>query len=60
MADVDRMKIKDLVDLLNKYSDTTIVELSISVLWCDNYGGGTAWLKVIDGKTEIELMEVEA
>lgn len=59
MADVERMKVKDLVDLLNKYSDTAMIELSINVDWCDNYGGGSASLRVIDGKKTDELMEVE-
>ena len=59
MADVERISVKDLINGLSKYSDNAIIELSISVSWCDNYGGGKAWLKVIDSKTEVELMEVE-
>ena len=59
MADVERMKVKDLVDLLNKYSDAAIVELSIAVAWCDNYGGGNATLSVIDGKRIDTILEVE-
>ena len=57
--DIQEMSVKDLVDKLHDYTDDAIVRLSISVDWCDNYGGGDASLTVINGKQESLLMEVE-
>ena len=57
--DFEQMSVKDLINTLSTYSDNAIVMLSIIVDWCDNYGGGSASLRVIDGKIENELMSVE-
>jgi hypothetical protein len=59
MADVEEMNVKDLIDELHKYPDDARVRLTIDVDWCDNYGGGSAKLVVINGKQEILVMEVE-
>lgn len=59
MADVEKISVKDLINELCKYPEEATVELIINVDWCDNYGGGNAKLKVIDGKRESTIMEVE-
>lgn len=59
MSEIERISVKDLMSELHKYPNEAIVELIINVDWCDNYGGGNAKLKVIDGKRESTIMEVE-